>query len=209
MARLTKQQRLNQAAESMPNLNLFGLSREDARKKVISLPRNGGYIIHKLSDGRRVFIRTDGTKKSREDGKEVPNLIDITVHYDGEESGLSYIDDVLLDIMKKNVLIGDDSTRELLQAIKDAIELKPIPEIIKRQEIATLCKMKLPGESVEFLLAIIMGLALQEDVNYWGINPNTKKRYEGREKPYNAIYDLFIKKQRFRNVLRAHQLLYA
>ena len=206
---LTKRQRLAQAAEPMAKLRLFGLSREIARKKVVSLPRNRGYILHTLSDGRRVFIRTDGTKKSREDGKKVPRIIDITVHYDGEKSGLSYIDDVLLDVMKKSVVIGDRQTAELVEAVKDAIELKPISSILKQPAIAKLCKKKLPGESVEFLFAIIMALALQEDINYWGVNPKTKKRYEGREKPYHALYDLFVKKQRFRNVLRAHQLLYA
>jgi hypothetical protein len=209
MKRLTDKERFAFASEQMETLNLSRLSREKAREKIVTLPRNKGYILYVLSDGRRIFIRTDGTKKSRVDGKEVKEQIDITVHYDGEKSGLSYIDDVLVDITKKNVVIGEELTRELLKAVKDAIELHPIPEILQRPQIAELTKRALPGESIEFLLAILMGLALQEDINYWGINPKTKKRYEGREKPYNALYDLFVKNQRLRNVLRAHQLLYA
>lgn len=190
----------------MEKLELDKLSREEARNKIKSLPRDKSFIVDVLSDGTRFFITTNGKKISLDDGKKVGG-IDITVHYDNEpKRKISYINDVFVDLIKKESIIGEKKISIIINAIKESIELTPIKEIIKRPEIKKIENMNLPGRPIEFLLTLIKCLALQEDINYWGINPKTKKRYEGREKPYNAIVDLLVKKMPLTHVTRKHKL---
>lgn len=199
------------------------LTREEARNLIIKLPRNKEFMVDVLSDGRKIYIQTDGAKTSRENDKIVSG-IDITIHYDGESKKLSYVNDVIVDMIQKKAVvnyvndvfkdmiakeqvIGKDGMSVLLTALKEFIELTPY-EVVREKypEIHKFESMKLPGESIEFLFKIIRYLALQEDVNYWGINPKSRKPYEGREKPHNALCDLFIKGMPLTHVTRKHML---
>jgi len=192
----------------MERLYIDGLDREEARNKIIGLERNKEFLIQTLSDGRKVFIKTDGKKKSKVNGKEVSD-IDITIHYDGEIAGLNYIDDVIIDLLHKQHMIGEEGILTLLKAIKDSIELISLENIYEKYpELKKFEKMNLLGHSIEFLLVVIKCLALQEDINYWGTKPNKKEKYEGREKPYNALKDVFIKKMRIKTVIKKHMLYY-
>jgi len=192
----------------MERLNIDGLGREEARSKALSLPRNKDFFTDLLPDGKKVFIRTDGTKPSLENGKSLDKIVDITVHYESEpKRKVSYINDIFIPLIKIEATIGKEKMKILIGAIKDSIELMPI-KIIKEKhpEIIEFEKINPSEHSIEFLLSMIKVLALQEDVNYWGINPKTKKPYEGREKPLNAINDLFVKRIPFTHVTRKHRL---
>lgn len=190
----------------MVDVKIEGLSRKDARDIIVALPRNKEFVVHVLKDGRRVFIRTDGKKESIENGKRITG-IDITVHHDGETRGLNYIDDMLLDLAKKQVILSDEEMSILIEAIKDSIELVPIEEIYNKHSLLKeLEKRDLPGHSIEFLLKVLRVLALQEDINYWGSKPSGKERYEGREKPIHALEDMFINDMSLRAVMRKHKL---
>lgn len=181
----------------MEELKIDNLEREKARNIIVKLPRNKEFIIDKLSDDRRVFIRTDGAKESKVDGKIVKD-IDITVHFDNEpKRKISYVNDILVPLIKKEGSIGEKNIKIVVDAVKDVIELVPLKEVIKKYPEA---------KDLEFLLALVKALSLQEDVNYWGINPKTKKRYEGRYKPYDAIFDLLIKKMPLTHITRKHKL---
>lgn len=193
--------------DSKITIHLEGKSREDARKIIIGLERNKLFFVDKLEDGRYIYIKTDGRKKSFVDGKEVKKKLDFTVHHDGETRNLNYVDDLLMDVMMKNLSLGEKNTIILVQAIKDSIELIPIDEIYEKYpKLSQIKKMNLPGHSIDFLLRIIRWLGLQEDVNYWGVRPSGKK-YEGREKPYHALRDLMIFKDTMFNVLKKHMLI--
>lgn len=181
----------------MEKLELDNLKREEARNLIIKLPRNKEFLIDKLSNGKRVFIRTDGTKESKVDGKKITD-IDITVHFDNEpKRKISYINDIFVPLIKKEGSVSEKDIKIILNAIKEVIELVPLKEVIKKYPQV---------KDLEFLLALIKALSLQEDVNYWGINPKTKKQYEGRYKPYNAIADLLIKKMPLTHITRKHRL---
>lgn len=189
------------------DIKLDGLSREQARESVIKLERKKEFVVDLIDDGRKVYIRTDGRKKSRVNGEKLDVKWDFTVHYDDEERGFNYVDDLLLDILLKRQVIGEDKTLILIEAIKQSIGLISIDEIYKKQPtLLKLKKTQLPGHSIDFLLKMIRWLALQEDVNYWGTKANGSK-YEGREKPYNALVDLIVKKQSLFNVIKKHMLV--
>ena len=189
----------------MDKINLNGLPREEARKAIIKLPRNEKFWVDDLNDGRKVYIHTDGTKPSKENGKVIGNY-DITIHYDGEEKPLNYIDDFIVDILRKREHIGEDNTSVLIEAIRESIQLIAPEEIMNRHpQLQEIGKKTLPGHSVDFLLRVMRYMALQEDVNYWGKKPSGK-RYEGRDKPYNALKDLFIDKKSLYEVIKKHQL---
>ncbi len=201
-----------------PDVNIEGLNREEARNLLVKLPRYRQFTVHVLSDGRKVFIRTDGRKISKVNGKEIKD-IDFTVHYDGEKRGLSYIYDVLLDIKEKEGVLGEEGVSILLNAIEDSIDLVPIDAIKKKYpKLKEFGNMGLKGHTIEFLLVILRWLGLQEDVNYWGIkfkiDPKTREskfdkngdKYEGREKPIHALDDLFIKKMPLEKVIRKNKL---
>ena len=192
----------------MEKLSIDGLEREEARNKVIPLPRNQEFFVDSLSDGRKVFIRTDGTKQSLENGKKLDKIIDITIHYENEpKRKINYINDIFVSLIQIESTIGEDNMKILIKAIEDSINLVPLEKIkSKYPQIKEFEQINPSKHSIEFLLAIIKMLALQEDINYWGINPKTKKRYEGREKPINAIKDLFIKKMPLTHVTRKHRL---
>lgn len=186
-----------------------GLSREEARNIVKKLPRNEEFLIQELSDGKQIYIRTDGEKTSLENGNKV-NDIDITVHYVNESKRkISYINDIIFPLIQIEILFRNSGKNfsEVIKAIKDSIELNSIQEIFEKYpQLKEFEKINLTGYSLEFLLVLIKVLALQEDINYWGINPKTKKPYEGREKPYNAILDLFEKNMPLTHVTRKHRL---
>lgn len=190
----------------METLSIDNLEREKARNLVISLPRNEEFLAHTLKDGRRIFLKTEGKKRSRIGNKKIGG-IDIIIRVDEEKRKLNYLSDIIIDLIKKEVIVGNKNILIILQAIKDSIELTPLEKIMEKYpELKEMEKKNLPGHSIEFLLVISKLLALQEDVNYWGINPKTKKSYEGREKPYNALTDLFVKRMDFRTVIKKHML---
>lgn len=192
----------------MEKIEIDGLGREEARNLIICLPRNKEFITDILKAGIKIFFRTDGEKQSVENGEKIKKVIDITVHFDNEpKRKFSYINDIFIDLIKKEQIIGENKIEIILKAIKDSIELMSIKKIFEKYpELKELEKSIKSGYSIEFLLAILKILALQEDVNYWGINPKTKKQYEGREKPFNALYDLLIKKMPLTHVTRKHML---
>jgi len=191
----------------METLKIDGLGRAEARKLVMELPRDKAFVTDILRNGTKIYFTTDGDRDSKEDGKILEGHLDIKVHFEGESKRkLSYINDIFVDLIKNEQILDEKITKILLKAVKDSIELMPLKEIFEKYpELKDLEKKKY-GNSIEFLLAILKILALQEDVNYWGINPNTKKRYEGREKPYNALHDLFILKMPLTYVTRKHKL---
>jgi hypothetical protein len=194
----------------MEQLSVDNLLREDARQLIIKLPRNRTYLVHILKDGRRVFIRTDGGKPSYKDGQNIGNY-NIRIFYEDSErqqKGLSYIEDVLVDMIRKRDYIGDEGIRTLLKAIKDSIELKPLHEIYANYpELKSFEERGIPGHSIELILVLLKWAGVEEDVNYWGINPNTRQPYEGRYKPYNALVDYFIRGERLHNVIKKHRLV--
>lgn len=162
----------------MLNIGVDRLSRAEARSKLIKLARNQEFEVHRLKDGRRVFIRTDGKKTSISDGEEAGQF-DFTVHYDGETRRISYVDDILVDLIRKEALIGAD-IKYLLTGMKDSVELLPLNEIMgKYPKLSEFEKSPLIGHTIEFLLVSIRWLGLQEDVNYWGQKKNGGM-YEGR-----------------------------
>lgn len=185
----------------MVDISIDNCSREEARSRIINLPRNRQFHVETLKDGRKIYVRTDGEKKSHEGAEEKENL-DITIHYDGEKRGLNYIDDFFVDLIRKREKNPKEIDR-ILNAIKDSIELVSYSEI--EQKYPNLGE-GLPGESVEFLLKVIKWMALQEDINYWGINPKSKKPFEGRNKPINALNDYFRKNMPLRTVIIKHRL---
>lgn len=198
----------------MENLNFDGLGREEARNLVIKLLRNEEFVVYTLKDDRNVTIRTNGRKTSRigyekngEYFEDKKTGLDITIHYDGEVKSLNYIDDLIVDLIKKEVVIGKNAILALIEAIKQSVELKPIKDILNNHRIAEINNMGLSGHSIEFILAIVRFLGLQEDINYWGINAKTKKPFEGRNKPYNAIYDYFANRIRLFDVIKKHRLV--
>ena len=189
----------------MDKINFNGLSRVDARKVIIELPRKDEFWVDQLMDGRKVYIYTNGEKTSKENGEEIGNY-DITIHYDEEKKSLNYIDDLLVDILLKREHIGEDNTSILIEAMKESFELIAPEKIMNNHpELQQIEKKKLPGHSIDFLLRVIRYMALQEDVNYWGKKPSGE-RYEGRYKPYNALKDLFINKKSLRDVIKKHRL---
>jgi hypothetical protein len=191
----------------MKKLNLDNLSREDARKLVMGLPRKKAFVTDVLKDGTKIYFTTDGEKESKKDGRPLKGHYDIKVHFEGEpKRKFSYINDIFVDLIKNEQTLGDTGVNVLLTAVKDSIELTPLEGVYKRYPELNDLEGKKSGYSIEFLLAILKILALQEDINYWGMNPKTKKRYEGREKPYNALYDLLVKKMPLTHVTRKHKL---
>lgn len=185
----------------MKKIDIIGKGREEARNIIIKLPREQEFLINTLKDGRKVFIRTDGEKTSKVNGRAVED-IDITVHYDNEKRKLIYIDDLLVDAICKKWLLGKEKMLILVKALKKAIELKPLDKVYEEHpELREFEKMNLPGYSIDFLLKVIPVLALQEDVNYWG------KRYAGRYKPYNALCDLLIHEMSLKKVIEKHKLI--
>lgn len=98
-----------------------------------------------------------------------------------------------------------DIVPDLLAAIKDSIEWTPFIEIRNRYPKLFNLESPLPGHTIEFLLKITRWMALQEDVNYWGRKP-TGGKYEGREKPLNALRDAFEKRLPFATIIRKHML---
>lgn len=192
----------------MVDLKIDNLDRDKARETVFELPRGKEFLVHILNDGRKVFIVTEGKKQAKINANE-SGIHDFKVHFEGETTKLNYIDDFLADILQKKLFIGENAVEILISAIKSSIELMPVEEIYKKYpKLKELEKKKLPGHSIEFLLVIIKWMALQEDVNYWGINPKTKKHYEGRNKPYNALYDFFIKKEPLYTVIKKHRFFF-
>jgi len=191
----------------MEKLKIDGLGREEVRKLVMKLPRNKAYVTDVLKDGTKIYFTTDGEKESKEDGKVLEGHFDIKIHFEGEpKRKLSYINDIFIDLIENRRVIGDVGLNIIINAIRDSIELVSIKEIYQKYPDLNKIEKEKTGRSIEFLLAILKILALQEDVNYWGINPKTKKRYEGREKPYHALYDLLIKKIPLTHVTRKHRL---
>jgi hypothetical protein len=191
----------------MDKIEIDGLDRAEARKFVMSLPRNQAFITDILEDGRKIYFITDGGKDSLENGNKLEGHFDITVHFEGEpKRKFSYINDILVFMLKNERALGEKGAEILLKAVKDSIELVPIKEIYKRYPELNELEKKRANHSIDFLLAILKILALQEDVNYWGINPKTKKPYEGREKPYHALYDLLVKKMPLTHLTRKHRL---
>lgn len=190
----------------MKCLKIDSMNREKARDTLWNLPRNQEFLIDTLSDGRKVYIRTDGTKISLVNGKVFRDK-DITVHYEGETYGVNYVDDILVDLIKKEVVLSPKEFSVLILAIRESVELKSIRDIFKKYPVLTkMAKKRLPGESIEFLLALAKCLGLQEDINYWGRSKKGKK-YEGREKPLNALKDLFAKKMSLYEVLKKHRII--
>lgn len=189
-------------------LHINGLSREKVREIILKLPRNQQYLIHVFKDGRRVFIRTDGKKDSFKNGKKIGKY-NFRIFYEDENKqtkGVSYIEDVLVDLLRKRDFIGED-IKAVIEAIKESIELKPLNKIFEKYpKLKELEKKSLPGHSIELLLVLLKWSGIEEDVNYWGINPRTGKPYEGRYKPYNALVDLFIKEERLYSVIKKHRL---
>ncbi|MHC1635534.1 MAG: hypothetical protein ACXQTS_02775 [Candidatus Methanospirareceae archaeon] len=185
----------------MRRLNFEGKSREEARRLILNLPRDEDFLVWELKDGRRVWIRTDGRKKSIENGIEIGNY-DFTIHYEGEERKVSYLDDIIVDLIKKEVVLGRERILELIEGIREAIELKPIGKILERFKDWE----DLPGHPIELILVLMMLLGIQEDVNYWGTNPRTGEPYEGRYKPYNAIYNYFVRGEGLKTVIKKHKL---
>ncbi len=185
-------------------LNIDGLSREEARNLVISLERGKTYLVYSIQyEGdvkRKVFIETKGRKSKN----------DIKIYYetrDGEKRGFSYIEDILMDLMIKKAFLNEDVLLEFVEAAKDSIELVPIEKIKERYpRLFSLDKGNLPGHPFELMLVLLKWAGVQEDINYWGINPRTNREYEGRYKPYNALVDLFKNKMRFSSVLKKHRL---
>jgi len=191
----------------MEILKLDGLNRVEARKLVMELPRNKIFITDVLKDKTKIYFTTDGEKVSKEDGRNLQGHFDIKVHFEDEpKRKISYINDIFVDLIKNEHIFGEKGIEILLKAIKDSMDLVSLKEIFEKYPELKDFEKKKSGYSVEFLLAILKILALQEDINYWGINPNTKKRYEGREKPYNALHDLLIRKMPLTHVTRKHRL---
>ena len=204
-------------------LNLDGRGRDEARNIVMGLPRNDEFFVHNLSDGRVVMIRTDGTKEGRE-GDDVNRTEvrfknkDFTIHYTDERRSMNYTDDFLLDILVKARIIERESLvednkswlLELIDAMRNSVELIPVSTIIENHPAFNKPEvLNLPGHSIEFLLACIRWLGIQEDVNYWGFKykeGKRKGRFEGREKPINALTDLFVKGLPFATIIRKHML---
>ena len=207
----------------MKTLNVDGRGREEARNLLMRLPRNKEFVAHSLSDGRVVMIRSDGTKEGRvgddvkRDEKRIKNK-DFTIHYTNEPRPLNYTDDFLIDILVKARIIererGSVESKswivEMIDAMRNSVELIPVSTIMgnipafSQPEI-----LNLPGHSIEFLLACIRWLGIQEDVNYWGYKYKDGKRkgkFEGREKPINALTDLFVKGLPFATIIRRHML---
>lgn len=173
----------------------------------MKLPRNKVFVTDILSDKTKIYFTTDGEKISKKDGKDLKGHFDIKVHFEGEpKRKFSYINDVFIDLIKSDSAFGKNGIEIFMKAVKDSIDLMPIKEIYQKYPALNELEKKKSGHSIEFLLAILKILALQEDINYWGINPKTKKSYEGREKPYNALYDLLIKGMPFTHVTRKHRL---
>ncbi len=114
----------------MVDVSIDNCTREEARNKVISLPRNKQFYVETLKDGRKIYVRTDGKKKSHEGSEEKENL-DITIHYDGEKRGLNYIDDFFVDLIRKHEKNPSEIER-ILNAIKDSVELVPYSEIERK-----------------------------------------------------------------------------
>ena len=206
----------------MEDLSVDYLGRTDARRMVMELPRGQEYRVHALSDGRHVTIRTDGTKKGQE-GDDIKRTVkhvldkDFTIHYTNERRRLNYTDDFLVDFLTKSAIIkrekGEDHASswlaETVMAPKESVELNPVQEIMRRHRSIGVVSADLPGHSIEFLLAVIRWLGVQEDVNYWGTkykDGKKKGKFEGREKPLNAISDLFIKKLPLATIIRKHML---
>lgn len=189
----------------MVDIKIEGLNRKKARDIVFNLPRNQEFHVDTLKDGKKITLKTEGKKHSKIDGEDV-GIHDFKVHYEGEQTKLNYIDNFLVDLLKKKLFITDEQIRKLIAAIKDSIELVPIEEIYKKYpELKELEKKQLPGHTIDFLLRIIRWMALQEDVNYWGTNPKTGEPYEGREKPYNALRDYFIEGYPLYTVIKKHR----
>lgn len=185
-------------------LSIDGMSREAARECIMSLSRGENFIVHvyEYPDGtkRRVFIKTVGRKSAK----------DIKIYYEtkeGEVRGFSYIEDILVDLMIKKQGLPDIIIEKFIKAAQDSIELVSIYEIRKRYpELFTDKMWKLPGHPFELMLTLLKWAGVQEDINYWGINPKTNKPYEGRYKPLNALKDLFIENKRLIDVLKKHRL---
>lgn len=173
----------------------------------MKLPRNKAFVTDVLKDRIKIYFTTDGEKQSKKNGKNLKGHFDIKIHFEGEpKRKFSYINDIFIDLIKNEHILSKEESEIFLKALKDSIELVSLKEIYKKYPELNEIEKKKSGHSIEFLLAILKILALQEDVNYWGINPKTKKKYEGREKPYNALYDLLVKKMPLTHVTRKHML---
>ena len=206
----------------MEELSLDQLGRADARQMMMGLPRGQEYRVHTLPDGRHITIRTDGTKKGQEGddvGRSVKEVLDkdFTIHYTNEERRLNYTDDFLVDLLTKSAIIrrerGDEQASswlaEIITALQESVELNAVKEVMRRHKPVGVVSADLPGHSTEFLLVAIRWLGVQEDVNYWGTkykDGKKKGKFEGRDKPINALSDLFIKKFPLATIIRKHML---
>jgi len=190
----------------MVDVQIEGLPREKARAKIVELSRNNRnkkFTVEKLSDGRSIEIWTDGKKTSLQNGVKVKGQ-DITIHFSGETSALNYFDDVIIDLIKKQVL-APELIPFLIDAIAESAYLVPYAQIAKKyqQLLEIESRKKLPGHTLEFVIKIVRWMCLQEDINYWGRKPDGTK-YEGREKPLNFLKDYFVKGKNFRKTLKTH-----
>jgi len=146
----------------------------------------------------------DGWKKaSLENGDKIKGQ-DITIHFSGEINALNYFDDIIIDLIKKQVL-APEIISPLIDAIVESAHLIPYTQIARKysQLFKIESSKELPGHNMEFIIKIIRWMCLQEDINYWGKKPDGAK-YEGREKPLNFLRDYFIRGKNFRKTLKAH-----
>jgi hypothetical protein len=190
----------------MTDVHVEGLTRADARTKIIELSRNNRnrrFTVEKLTDGKSIEIWTDGKKASLENGEKIKGQ-DITIHFSSEINALNYFDDVIIDLIKKQVL-APEIISPLIDAIVESAHLIPYAQIARKysQLFKIESSKELPGHSMEFIIKIIRWMCLQEDINYWGKKPDGAK-YEGREKPLNFLRDYFIKGKNFRKTLKTH-----
>jgi len=190
----------------MVDIKIDGLTREEARELIWNLERNRRFIVEELKDGRKIYIATTGRKTSRvrieRDGEEIKEKgHDILIEYDGQPTGIHYLD-IIEDLLIKRE-VNEEKTKIIIEAIEDYLKLKSWDEIVEKSP--SIKEEDLPGFKIEFLIKIIRWLALQEDINYWGYKPNGEK-FEGRNKPINFIRDVFIKGKTVREALFAHQI---
>jgi hypothetical protein len=183
-----------------------GLGRAEARTKIIELSRNNRnrrFEVEKLADGKTIEIWTDGKKASLENGAKIKGQ-DITIHFSGETNALNYFDDVIIDLIQKQVC-APEIISPLIDAIIESAHLIPYDQIVKKYPQLFLIESRKepPGHKVEFIIKIMRWMCLQEDINYWGKKPDGAK-YEGREKPLNFLRDYFVRGKNFRKTLKTH-----
>jgi len=159
-------------------INLENYSRE---KLILNLRNSVGKKFEVEDDGKEVSFVVN------EDGK---GKIYLNIFYDGKPFSYSFIDDFLIDLRKKEVILGKEYIKKLLEALEKSLECVQFKKI--KQQYPELFSFKIVGRNIEWLLKAIKIIGIEQDLRYFGKQKKSGEPYEGRYIFINLLKKRFL-----------------